>query len=155
MRTLAAILILSMLALAQSAPKPKPVAPTPGAAATSETFTDAVADDLLSQIATSMAARNARGMLAAFDPQMDGYSVFADHLSVWFHDNTSFKAYYKLRQTAVDGDRGIAVADFEYEVAPREEDQPPVRRHAQLRFTFARGAKGWKITDFTPRNFFS
>jgi hypothetical protein len=155
MKRLLVVLLLCGCALAQNAPAPKPVAPTPGAAATSEAFTDAVANDLLSQIATSMAARNARGMLAAFDPKLDGYGVFANNLNVWFQDNTAFKAYYKLRQTSVDDGRGVAVVDFEYEITPREEDQPPVRRHAQMRFTFERGAKGWKIVDFSPRSFFS
>ena len=153
MKKVLVILLLCGCLLAQNAPKP--VAPAPGAAATSDAFTDAVANDLLLQVAGAMEARNTRQLLAAFDSKMEGYGVFANHMQAWFHDNTAFKAYYKLRQTSLDDGRGVAVVDFEYELTPREEDQPPIRRHAQMRFTFERGPKGWKISDFSPRSFFS
>ena len=155
MKRLVAILVLLCgCAVAQTAPKPA-VPTTTGAAATAETFSDAVANDLLLQVAGGMEARNSRQMLGAFDPKLENYNAFVNQIQAWFRDNGSFRAYYKLRQASVDDGRGVALVDFEYEVTPREEDTPPVRRHAQMRFTFERGAKGWKIVDFTPRSFFS
>lgn len=152
MRMLAAILLLCAGAVAQTA-KP-PVATTANAAATSATFTDAVANDLLDQLARGMEARNARQALGAFDAaKLAGYGRFSDQLNAWFRDHTGFKVYYKLRQVAVEDGRGVALVDFDYEATT--EDGPPVRRHAQLRLTCERGAKGWKITDFTPRDLFS
>jgi len=126
------------------------------AAATSETFTDAVADDLLFQLADGMESRNPRLTLGAFDPaKVAGYERFSGQVGAWLRDHSSFRVYYKLRQTSFDSGRGSALVDFQYEAQPRTEGALPVRRHEQLRFTFERGARGWKIVDVSPRNFFS
>jgi hypothetical protein len=154
MRMLAAILLLCAAAAAQTA-KP-PVGTEANAAATSATFTDAVANDLLDQLARGMEGRNARQALAAFDAaKLPGYGRFSGQLNAWFRDHASFKVYYRLRQVAVEDGRGVALVDFDYEATPATEGGAPVRRHAQLRLTCERGAKGWKITEFSPRDLFS
>jgi len=130
------------------------------AAATSETFTTAVANDLLFQLAEGMESRNARMSLGAFDAgKLPGYNRFSDQMNAWFREYTSFTVYYKLKQVSSegerDGGRGVAIVDFEYEATPSAEGRSPVRRHEQMRFTFERGAKGWKIVEFSPRSLFS
>jgi len=130
------------------------------AAATSETFTTAVADDLLFQVAEGMESRNARRSLGAFDAEkLSGYSRFSDQMNAWFREYTSFRVYYKLKQVFSEPDgqsgRGVALVDFEYEATPSAEGASPLRRHQQVRFSFARGAKGWKIVEFSPRSLFS
>lgn len=154
MRTLAAIFVLCTLAVAQNAPKP-PQQPA-GAAATSETFSSAVASDLLEQIAQGMQSRNSRQVLGAFDSaRFPGYDAFARQLGAYFRDNTSFRVYYKVQEATTEDARGVAVVDFEFEATPAMETDPPVRHRARTRFTFERGPKGWKITDFNPRSLFS
>ncbi|MDP9268982.1 MAG: hypothetical protein M3P27_11755 [Acidobacteriota bacterium] len=130
------------------------------AAATSPTFTTAVANDLLFQLAEGMESRNARMSLGAFDAaKLAGYNRFADQMNAWFREYTSFRVYYKLKQTltegGTEGGRGVAIVDFEYEATPSADGSSPVRRHEQMRFSFERGAKGWKIVEFSPRNLFS
>jgi hypothetical protein len=166
----AALLLLNAVPLpAQSAAQgtaPPPASPAStarapsNAAATSETFTAAVADDLLFQLAEGMESRNARRSLGAFDAaRFPGYSRFSDQMNAWFREYASFRVYYKLNQTFTEGGtesgRGIAVVDFEYEATPSAEGVSPVRRRQQMRFTFERGAKGWKIVEFSPRSLFS
>jgi hypothetical protein len=126
------------------------------AAATSETFGTDVADDLLFQLAGGMESRNARKTLAAFDPaKFVDYGRFSDQVNAWFRDHTSFRVYYKVKQAMSEDGRGVALVDFQFEATPAMEGTAPVRRHQQMRFTFERGAKGWKIVEFSPRNLFS
>lgn len=163
------LLLVLALALPAAAQAPQPAAqPQAGgvarqdsgvlrhAAATSTSFTTAVANDLLFQLADGMESRNPRLTLAAFDPgKFAGYSRFSDQVSAWLREHAGFRVYYKLRQAAVEGERGIALVDFAYETQPFNPGAAPVRRHEQLRFTFERGAHGWKIVDVSPRSFFS
>ena len=155
MRTLAAIFVLCTFALAQT-PAPKPPQQPAGAAANSPDFSSAVASDLLGQVAQGMQSRNSRQVLGAFDSaRFSGYDAFSRQLGAYFRDNTSFRVYYKVQEATTEGGQGIAVVDFEFEATPAMEQDPPVRRHARTRFTFERGPKGWKITDFNPRSLFS
>lgn len=126
------------------------------AAATSETFTAAVANDLLFQLADGMESRNAKLTLAAFDgAKLADYSQFSRQVNAWLRDNSSFRVYYKLREAVADGSHGTALVDFAYEAQPMTDGAQPVRRHEQLRITFERGLHGWKIVDVSPRAFFS
>src|SRR3954469_2100934 len=132
-----------------------PGAARKNAAATSETFTADVADDLMFQLAGGMQSRNARKTLAAFDPaRLADYQRFSDQMNAWFRDHTSFRVYYKVKQAMTEEGRGVALVDLEYEAMPEVEGIAPVRRHEQVRFTCERGAKGWKIVEFSPRNLF-
>lgn len=94
-------------------------------------------------------------MLSAFDQQhMAGYSAFADQVRVMFDTFDSFRARYHIRQTAMEGERGMVLADFELEQTPRDATVP-VRKLAQIRFVFERIGEQWKIVDLVPREFFS
>ena len=126
------------------------------AAATSDAFTAAVANDLLFQLADGVESRNAKLTLAAFDgAKLPDYSQFSRQVNAWLRDNTTFRVYYKLREATADGTRGTALVDFAYEAQPNNDGAQPVRRHEQLRFSFERGPHGWKIVDVSPRTFFS
>jgi|GEM_PF-6505641 len=145
---------------ATTAPGATTVRKPSNAAATSTTFTTAVADDLLFQLAEGMESRNARRSLGAFDAEkLSGYNRFSDQMNAWFREYTSFRVYYKLKQVSLEregeGGRGVALLDFEYEATPSAEGTSPLRRHQQVRFSFERGAKGWKIVEFSPRSLFS
>jgi hypothetical protein len=135
---------------------PATTARNAGAAATAESFSAAVVNDLVYQFAEGMESRNARLTLRGFDrAKFAAYGRFSDQVQAWFRDHSSCRVYYKLRQTSVDGGRGIALVDFEYEAQPNTEGSTPVRRQEQMRFTFERGPQGWKIVDLSPRGFFS
>jgi len=162
MKKLLIALLLAGSALAQTAATPAGGVPqndsgaNSRAAATSETFTAAVANDLLFQLADGMESRNAKLALSAFDgSKLADYSQFSRQISAWLRGNSSFRVYYKLREAAADGARGTALVDFAYEAQPHNDGAPPVRRHEQLRLTFERGAHGWKIVGVSPRAFFS
>ena len=151
-----ALLLCAATLEAQTASPPVATTRPGNAAATSETFSAAVANDLLFQLAEGMESRNSRMALGAFDAgKVSGYQRFADQMDAWFHQNSGFRVYYKVKQTSTEDARGIALVEFEYEATPSAEGTSPLRRHTQVRFIFERGLKGWKIVDFTPRSLFS
>src|SRR4051794_19860546 len=120
-------------------------------AATSETFTAAVANDLLFQFTEGMESRNSRRVLAAFDREkLADYGHFSSQVTAWLRDNSSFRVYYKVRQTSLDGARGMATVDFEYEAQPMTEGTSPLRRRRHVRFRFERRAQGRQIGGGGP-----
>ena len=149
--------LLAQSAAQQSAPPPATTNARPASvAATSVTFTGAVANELLYQFAQGMESRNARMTLGALDgTKFSGYQRFSEQVNAWFREMSGCRVYYKLKQATTEDGRGVALVDFEYEATPTAEGSSPVRRHEQMRFTFERSAKGWKIVDFSPRNLFS
>ncbi len=119
-------------------------------------FSDSVANNVLTDLRDGLEGHSQRLMLSAFDAdKMNGYLTFKDQIQTYFDRYESFRVYYRIAQSTVEGTRGIVLVDFELEQSPRNATTPPSRKSAQLRFELERGNKGWKIVDFRPRGFFS
>jgi hypothetical protein len=120
------------------------------------TFSDAVASDVLQQLADGLEGHSQRLMLSAFDDnKMDGYLSFEDQIEAFFRQYDSFRLHYRIAQATTEGDKGIVLVDLEMEEIPRCTSAQPVRKRDQMRFEMERGKKGWKIVDLRPRGFFS
>jgi hypothetical protein len=127
-----------------------------GSAPATEEFSNDVVSRLLTQVTQGFVSNNQAQVLAAFDAgRMRYYARFRDNIQTLFAKYDSFRAAYRLRQSWPEGERGVVIVDFELEATPVEENSPPMRHSAQLRFEFARGRKGWRIVDLAPRGFFS
>ena len=121
-----------------------------------EVFSTAVASSVLNDLRDGLEGHTQRLMLSAFDAdKMDGYLEFEDQIEAFFNRYSTFTVYFRIAQTATDGPKGIALVDIQLEEIPRGSASPPIRRNGQIRFELERGKKGWKIVDFSPRNFFS
>jgi len=121
-----------------------------------EVFSTAVASSVLNDIRDGLEGHTQRLMLSAFDADnMGGYLQFEDQIEAFFNKYSTFSVYYRIAQTATDGPKGIALVDIQLEEIPRGSVSPPIRKNGQMRFELERGKKGWKIVDFSPRNFFS
>ena len=121
-----------------------------------EVFSTAVANSVLNDIRDGLEGHTQRLMLSAFDAdKMDGYLQFEDQIEAFFNKYSTFSVYFRIAQTATDGPKGIALVDIQLEEIPRGSASPPIRKNGQMRFELERGKKGWKIVDFSPRNFFS
>ena len=121
-----------------------------------EVFSSAVANSVLGDIRDGLEGHTQRLMLSAFDAdKMDGYLQFEDQIEAFFNKYSTFSVYFRIAQTATDGPKGIALVDIQLEEIPRGSASPPIRKNGQMRFELERGKKGWKIVDFSPRNFFS
>ena len=121
-----------------------------------EVFSTAVANSVLNDLRDGLEGHTQRLMLSAFDAdKMDGYLQFEDQIEAFFNKYTSFNVYFRIAQSSTDGPKGIVLVDIQLEEIPRGAASPPVRKSGQMRFELERGKKGWKIVDFSPRNFFS
>jgi len=121
-----------------------------------EVFSTAVASSVLNDLRDGLEGHTQRLMLSAFDAdKMDGYLEFEDQIEAFFNRYSTFSVYFRIAQTATDGPKGIALVDIQLEEIPRGSASPPIRKNGQIRFELERGKKGWKIVDFSPRNFFS
>jgi hypothetical protein len=116
-------------------------------------FSEEVAKQVLSRIRQGLEAHNPRQVLSTFDrEQMDGYLALEDRFYSYFKRYESFRVFYRITESTTEDDRGVALADWQIEATPSS--GPARRREGQVRFEFAPGPNGWRIVDFTPRDFF-
>ena len=117
-----------------------------------EQFSDAVANALLSRIADGFTRRNPRLLLSAFDARrFDGYALFADRMRARLEQHDSFRAYFRILDTTPQDARAMVNVELQVEQSYSPAGRPPVRSSGQARFTFERGAAGWRIVDVAPR----
>jgi hypothetical protein len=116
-------------------------------------FSEEIAKRVLGQIRDGLEGHNPQRMLTAFDPdRMDGYLGMEDRVYAYFDRYENFRVFFRILQSSTDSDRGMALAEWQIEAIPRS--GLPRRREGQVRFEFAGGKNGWRIVDFTPRDFF-
>jgi hypothetical protein len=121
----------------------------------SPTFSEGVANIVISHIRDGLEGHSERLMLSVFDgDKMSDYPSFENQIEAFFTHNQSFRVHSRIIQATTEGEKGIILCDFEMEAIPAG-DAPPVRKQEQLRFELERGNKGWKIVDLKPRDFFS
>jgi hypothetical protein len=118
-------------------------------------FSEAVANEVLAQVRNGIEARNQRLVLSAFDREkFGGYLGFEDQLQGFFEKYESFRTYFRVLQTSVEGGKGVVLAEFDIECTPVG-GGAAMRRNNQLRFELQKGSRGWKIVDMRPRGFLS
>ncbi len=121
----------------------------------SAVFSQAVANNVLSDLRDGLEGHSQRLVLSAFDDdKMDGYLTFEDQIEAMMQRYDSFRVHYRITQSTIEGPKGVVLVDFDMEEIPRA-GGAPIRRSGQLRFEMERGRKGWKIVEFNPRGFFS
>jgi hypothetical protein len=118
-------------------------------------FSAAVANDVLGQVRDGLEGHSQRLMLSAFDlEKMDGGLTFEDQIEAMFQRYEGFRVHYRILQNSVEGEKAVVMVLFEMEELPKTSGAP-IRKSSQVKFEMERGRKGWKITDFSPRGFFS
>ena len=121
----------------------------------SAVFSQAVANNVLSDLRDGLEGHSQRLVLSAFDQdKMDGYLTFEDQIQAMMQRYDSFRVHFRISQSTIEGSKGVVLVDFELEEIPRA-GGTPIRRNGQVKFEMERGRKGWKIVDFNPRGFFS
>lgn len=116
-----------------------------------ETFSEQVAETLISRIARGMTRRNPKLVLSAFDAaKYPNYPVFAERAAALLDQFDSFRTFYRITSTSQEGSKASSQVDFTIERSSKNSGNVPVRRHAQARFGFERGAKGWRIVAMDP-----
>ena len=123
---------------------------------TDSAFTEVVANDVLATLRDGLEGHSQRLMLSAFDgDKMDGYLSFEDAIEAMMNKYDGFRVHYRILQSEATGSKGVVLTQFDMEEIPRDAGTNPKRRSTQIRFELERGQKGWRIIDFSPRDFFS
>lgn len=118
-------------------------------------FSAQIANEVLNQIRNGLEGHSQRLMLSAFDgDKMDGFLAFQDQVEAYFERYEGFRVHFRIIQTTSEGAKGLVLAEFTIEAAPRAGGAPQ-RSSNQIRFELERGSKGWRVIDFRPRGFFS
>ncbi len=103
-----------------------------------------------------MESQNIQLVLSIFDKQvLDSYADLPGQLRAFFQQSARVRFRYQLLQAEANQDQASATADLQMDALPYEPSQIPSRRSAQMRFQLKHEAKGWKVTGFSPSDFFS
>jgi hypothetical protein len=122
------------------------------AAQTHPVFTVEAASKLLAQVAKGLQGHSERTMLGAFDLSlMEQGPIFKQQITALFEQYDDIRVRFKLEEIKDN----VALVDAEIDQTPRNDADPPRHKTAELRFTGAETADGWKFIDVQPRSFFS
>ena len=147
----------------QQAPKHKGSATTPAAqnAAVDEglSLSDQILQDVLEPIRAGMETQNIRQVLSAFDKrEVSDYTDLEQQLRAFFRQFAEVRFRYQLLQAAVDDtpekDRATVAAEMDMDAMPFNVTQIAIRRSVQMHFHMKFQGKAWKVTSFSPADFF-
>jgi len=137
----------------QDAPRP-PDSDTPTREKLS--LSDQVIQQVLEPLRTGIEAQNIRQVLSVFDKEeFPSYANLQEQLKAFFRQYAEVRFRYQILQVTADNDHGSATADLEMDALPYDVTETPARRSVQMRFQMKLEAKGWKVTAFSPADFFS
>jgi hypothetical protein len=117
-------------------------------------FSPAVPEQVLAKLRTAIVQEDQQAALACFDPAMPDFAPFADSVRSLFTRYTAFRVRYHILPSG-DGSGNMAIVEFTVEATPTGDNRPAERRSKQIRFTFGRSDRGWRVSDLQPRDFFS
>jgi hypothetical protein len=120
------------------------------------TLSDQITRDVLNPLHRGMETQNIQLVLSIFDEQeLDSYADLPGQLRAFFQQYAEVRFRYQLLQATADKNQASATAELQMDGLPYLTSQIPSRRSTQMRFELKREAKGWKVTEFSPSDFFS
>jgi len=139
-----------LLAQDEPAPDQEPPAQQP------LTLTEQVIRDVLEPLQGGIEEHSVAQVLAVFDPQeTPDYAQLRDQMRAFFSQNESVRFRYKVLQVRAEKDHAFAIAEIDMVATSVDETKLAVQRSTQMRFQLMLGPKGWKLTGFKPRDFFT
>ncbi len=119
-------------------------------------MTEHLIRDVFQPLQNGMQTQNIQMVLSIFDKkELTGWADLEAQLRAFFHQYDSVNFRYQILQVTAEKDRGSATAEIEMDALPYNFGQIPSRRSVQMRFQMKLGAKGWKVSGFSPADFFS
>lgn len=120
------------------------------------TLGEQVAKDVLEPLRIGIVSQNIKQVLSVFDQkELSSYSDLQEQLNVFYLLYNEVRFRYQLLQVEADKDHGTATAEVTMDALPYQQMQVPVRRNVQMRLQLKLEPKGWKVTGFSPADFFS
>ena len=120
------------------------------------TLGEQVSKDVLEPLRIGIVSQNIQKVLSVFDQkELSSYSELQGQLNTFYLLYNEVRFRYHLLQVEADKDHGTATAEVTMDALPYQEMQVPVRRNVQMRFQLKLEPKGWKVTGFSPADFFA
>ncbi|HTV64309.1 MAG TPA: hypothetical protein VMD98_01830 [Bryocella sp.] len=150
--TLAAAEVPGWQQAGDTAQQPAPQADT----AQQPDLSDTIAQQVLEPLQQGVQAQNIQQVLGVFDKNgFENYSNLYGQLQAFFQVFYKVDFRYRLLQVAAQNGRASATAEVQMDALPSDVTTIPARRSTQMRMQLKLEAKGWKITSFTPADFFN
>ena len=128
----------------------------PRAADDGLSVSDELIQHVLEPLRTGMQTGNIQMVLSIFDnKELSSYSNLQAQLAAFFEQFNEVRLRYQLLQVTADKDRASAVVEIDMDALPYDVSQIAVRRTVQMRLQLKLGPKGWKVSGFTPSDFFN
>ena len=119
------------------------------------TLGEQVSKDVLEPLRIGIVSQNIKQVLSVFDQkELSSYSDLQQQLNAFYLLYNEVRFRYQLLQVEADKDHGSATAEVTMDALPYQQMQVPVRRSVQMRFQLKLEPKGWKVTGFSPADFF-
>lgn len=118
-------------------------------------LSDQVVHDILEPMTAGIVGQNLQQVLSAFDPQTPDYAHLREQLRAFFQMYSEIRFRYQILQVTADHGRGSGIAELEMDALPYQVMLVPPRRSVRMHFQMQSTPKGWRITSFTPADFFS
>jgi hypothetical protein len=123
-------------------------------------LSDQIIQDVLEPLRSGMETQNIRQILSAFDKrEMSDYGDLEQQLHAFVRQFEEVRFRYQILQAALedtpDKDRATATAEIDMDAMPYAVTQIAIRRSVQMHFQLKHEPKGWKVTTFSPSDFFN
>jgi hypothetical protein len=159
LRPALALFVLSATLVAQqpaTAPSARPSHKNDEQVLQQQEFSSAVADVLVARIGEGLAGHDRKTLLSAFDKDdFQDYTAIKEQVNALMEAYRSFRVHYHVDSFAPNPDGTASIhASFQIEQVPATGYGLPLRRDANLVLTASHAKQGWRVTGFTPADFF-
>ena len=153
-RAVAVMVLLAATVVAQQAHKTAPAKRVSPLEAPE--FSAEVGEAVLARLRAGFQDHNAEQVVSLFErSRLAGWAEMRERLENRMASYDSFRMGYHMVSATGEGARGTVVAEVELESVAQAGVTAPEHRSATLHLTLERGAKGWRIVDYSPRGFFT
>ena len=117
---------------------------------------EAVAGDVLEPMQAGIQSHDLKKILGAFDPQsFPNFPQFRDRIKALLDSYAVLQFRYKILQASSDDLHASMTCEADLDATPVDEGQVPSRRSTQMRLQLTQTPKGWRISAFSPSDFFT
>jgi hypothetical protein len=146
------------LAQQSSAASPEQANAKPGPAAGRQALDlqDLVARDVLEPLRDGIQTQNPGEVLAVFDAEaIPEFPQLRDQIRAFLDSYAVLRFRYKILQATSDRNGATVTCETDLDATPRDPADVPMRRSRQLRLQLKPTEKGWRISAFSPKDFFA
>ena len=103
-----------------------------------------------------MESRNLKQVISVFDSQsVPNFPQFRERMKALLDAYTAVRFRYKILQASAEDAHASMTCEVDLDATPLDGGQVPTRRSTQMRLQLTQTPKGWRISAFSPSDFFT